>query len=102
MAALLIDVVLLQRVHKVLCREHGWVVPDFQCEGFLVKIVNTGHLVSHGGRPQSHILRCLYLLKARVTCVGALDWCSIACYVVVVCHGRSVVKSVKVPVVEVV
>ena len=29
--------------------------------------------------PQNHIQRYLYLLKAEVTCVGAPDWCSIAC-----------------------
>ena len=35
-----------------------------------MEMVNTGHLVGPGRRPQSRILRCLYLLKARVTCVG--------------------------------
>ena len=38
--------------------------PDFQRDG--LKMVNTGHLVSSGLRPQNRILRCLYLLKARV------------------------------------
>ena len=44
-----------------------------------MEMVNTGHLVGPGRRPQSRILRCLYLLKARVTCVGAPDWCCIVC-----------------------
>ena len=44
-----------------------------------MEMVNTGHLMGPGRRPQSRILRCLYLLKARVTCVGAPDWCCIAC-----------------------
>ena len=44
-----------------------------------MEMVNTGHLVDPGRRPQSRILRCLYLLKARVTCVGAPDWCCKAC-----------------------
>ena len=73
------DVVLLQTVHKVLRREHICVVFEFQCEGLLVEMVNTGHLVSSGHRPQSRILCCLYILKARVTCVSAPDWCCIAC-----------------------
>ena len=55
------DMVLLKTVHKVLHREHICLVLDFQREGLLVEMVNTGHLVSPG----------LYLLKARVTCVGA-------------------------------
>ena len=42
------DVVLLQTVHTVLHREHICVVLDFQCEGPLVEMVNTGHLVSLG------------------------------------------------------
>ena len=52
-----------------------------------VEMVNTGHLVGPGRHPQCHILRCLYLLKARVTYVGAPAWCCIArdkfpqCYV---------------------
>ena len=54
-------------------------VLDYQREGLLVEMVNTGHLVGPGRRPQSRILRCLYLLKAQVTCVGAPDWCCIAC-----------------------
>ena len=36
-----------------------------------MEMVNTGHLVGPGRRPQSRILHCLYLLNARVTCVGA-------------------------------
>ena len=44
-----------------------------------MEMVNTGHLVGPGHRPQSRILRCLYLLEARVACVGAPDWCCIAC-----------------------
>ena len=71
------DVVLLQTVHNVRRREHILVL-DFQREGLLVEMVNTGHLVGPGRRPQSRIMRCLYLLKARVTCVGAPDWCCIA------------------------
>ena len=43
------DVIILQIVYKVLRREHVCVVPDFQCEGLLVKMVNTGH-------PQSRIM----------------------------------------------
>ena len=57
----------------------GYDSPYFQCEGVLVKMGNTRNLVSPGGRPQSHILHSLYLLKARVTCVGAPYWCSMAC-----------------------
>ena len=45
----------------------------------MMKMVNTGHLVIPGVRPQIRIMRGLYLLKARVTCVGAPDWCSIVC-----------------------
>ena len=55
------------------------VVLDSQREGLLVEMVNTGHIVGPGRRPQSRILWCLYLLKARVTCVGAPDWCCIVC-----------------------
>ena len=44
-----------------------------------MKLVNTGHIVSLGRRPQSRILRCLHLLIARVNCIGAPDWCCIAC-----------------------
>ena len=36
-----------------------------------MEMVNTGYLVGPGRRPQRRILRCLYLLKARVSCVGA-------------------------------
>ena len=36
-----------------------------------MKLVNTVNLVIPGHRPQRRILRYLYLLKARVTCVGA-------------------------------
>ena len=43
-----------------------------------------------GLRPQSRILRCLYLLKARV---GAPDWCYIACDRLLQCVGRSAVVS---------
>ena len=39
-----------------------------------MKMVNTGRHVSSLGYPQSCILCCLYLLEARVTCVGAPDW----------------------------
>ena len=39
------DVVLLQTVHKVLRREHVRMVTDFQRDGLMVKMVNTGHLV---------------------------------------------------------
>ena len=73
------DVVLLQTVHRVLHKEHIRVVLDFYREGLLVEMVNTGHLVSSGRHPQSCIWRCPYLLKARVTHVGAPDWYSIAC-----------------------
>ena len=66
------DVVLLQTVHKVLRRKHIWVVLDFQREGHLVEMVNTGHLVGPVRRPQIRILRCLYLLKARVTCPATI------------------------------
>ena len=58
------DVVLLQTVYTVLRRKHICVVLDYQREGLLVDMVNTGHLVGPGLRPQSRILRCLYLLKA--------------------------------------
>ena len=44
-----------------------------------MEMANTGHLVGPGRRPQSRILGCMYLLKARVTCVGAPDGCCIAC-----------------------
>ena len=70
------DVVLFQTVYKVLHRNHIWVVLGSQREGLLVKMVNTGHLVGPGRCPQSHILYCLYLLKAQVTCIGAPDWSS--------------------------
>ena len=50
-------------------------VLDFQRERLLVKMVNT----SPGCRSQSHMLCCLYLLKARFTCIGTPNWCSIAC-----------------------
>ena len=68
-------------VHKILCREYVWVVPDIHCKELLVWMVNTGHPVSTSGRSLSHIMRCLYLLKAQVTCVGTPDWCSNVCVV---------------------
>ena len=69
------DVALLQTVHKVMRREHVSVVHG----GLLVSMVNTGHLVSPGRRPQSRIMRCLYLFRTRVICVCAPDWCIVAC-----------------------
>ena len=62
-------------------------VLGFKRKGLLVKMVSTGHLVSPGRRPQRHILHCLYLLKARVTCVGAPDVCGIQ---VVAIHGGGI------------
>ena len=64
------EVVLLQTVHKVLRREHVY------------------FFVIRGGPPQSRILRCLYLPIARVTSVGAPDWCSIACDIFPQCVCR--------------
>ena len=87
------NVVLLQTDYKVLHIKHTWVVGDSQRVGLLVEIVNTGHLVGSDRRPQSRILRCLYLLKARVTCVGALDWCCITCDRFPQMRCRSAVKS---------
>ena len=73
------DVVHIQSVHKVLRREHVRVVADFQREGLLVKMVNTGHVVSPVGRPQSRILRSLSIfLKLESLALGAPDWCRIA------------------------
>ena len=51
------DVVLLKTVYKVLRRKHIGVVLNSQREGILVEIVNTGHPVGPGRRPQSRILQ---------------------------------------------
>ena len=57
------DVVILQTAHKLLCSKHICVVLDFQREGLLVEMINTGHLVGLGHHPQSRILHCLHSLR---------------------------------------
>ena len=68
----MIDVVLLQTVYKVLRRMHIGVVLEFQREGLLVEMVNTGHLVGHGRRPQSRI----FSLSASSYSSSHLRWYS--------------------------
>ena len=75
-----------------------WSLTFSVSEGLLVEMVNTGHLVNPGHRPQSRILRCLYLLKAPFPGVGAPDWCCIACdRFISSMRCRSAVKSSPVP-----